>query len=83
MFVLCHYPPGRVTDPDNGMALDSANEVPRMRIVWAVSRTSATLLVLPFSYAALRRPSARQLWVLWAVSDACWLFVEDWYPNID
>jgi hypothetical protein len=82
-FVLWHYPPGRATDPVNGTVLEPASDDPRLRIVWAVARTCGLLLALPVLYAALRKPSARQLWGFWAVLVACWLFAGDWHPNVD
>ena len=82
-FVLWHYPPGRATDQTNGTVLEPASDVPRLRIAWAVTRTSLMLLALPVSYAVLRKPSARHLWVLWVLLVACWLFAGDWYPNVD
>jgi hypothetical protein len=82
-FILWYYPPGRATDPENGTVLESASDVPHMRIAWAVVRTSFALVALPVLYAVLGRPTARRLWVLWAVIVAGWLFAGGWYPNVD
>ena len=82
-FVLWHFPPGRATDPTNGVVLEPASEVPRLRIVWAVARTSMMLLAVPALYVLLGRPSARRLCLLWALLMTGWLFLGDWYPNVD
>ncbi|SFQ82447.1 hypothetical protein SAMN04515668_4815 [Hymenobacter arizonensis] len=61
--VLWHYPPGQATDPDNGVLLGFQVDVPRLRLLEVLLRTSVLLLALPVVYATPGKPSARRLWV--------------------